>query len=434
MNPNDLIPNRGWLHRYVEQWTPKGEAPATSHLAAGLAVLSAAIGWRAFIRWGNASEPCCLYVVMEGRSATAKKTTVTKTAVELVKHAFKDELSPPVRVQSIQHTSNKGLLELVGAMTPEIAKEWDKTPPPGVLLDWDEFGGVLGRPGDSKSSDYLGLVRAALMAMYGGYQGGIQTGGCKVYPSRCSVAVLATMTRIELEQRVSNGLLRDGFLGRFLLIPNEGRRDWLATPPEWTAADSRAQESLARDLKMIAESKDELGDVFKKLTPAGRELRKDWYRSTGERLDRAANDGSDVDMALSDAFGRLQSSAMKVAAVIAVSEMMEGDRMSDVLVDERHIQYGNMLAEFAMDEIRSLATAGQGLPTDRFAVKVVDFLARRNGKGPCGRKELLDSVAGDGLSRSQKWSVVESLYLDGTVHIESVGTSGRPRQDVSLSA
>lgn len=434
MNPDDLIPTRGWLHRYVEMWTPKGEAPATSHLAAGLSVLSAAIGWRAYIRWGNASEPCCLYVMMEGRSATAKKTTVTRTASELVRLAFKDDMDAGLRVQAVQHASQRGLIEAVGTMNPELAKQWDTVPPPGVILDWDEFGSVLGKPGDTKGADWLGQVRAALMAMYGGYQGGIQTGAVKVYPSRCAVAVLATMTRMELEQRVSNGLLRDGFLGRFLMIPNDGRRDWMSTPPAWTHLDTLAQDGLCRDLRVIAASKDEMGDVFRRHTKDALALRDDWYRSTGAKLEREANHGGDVEMALADAFGRLQTAAVKAAAVIAVSEMMEGDRMSDIQIEERHVNYGVLLAEYAMQEIRSLATSGQGMPQDRYALKVVDYLSRRNGAGPPSRKQLLDDVVMDGMSRSQRWSVVEGMHLDGTVEIHRVDTGGRPRQDVSLSA
>lgn len=430
---DDLIPNRGWLHRYVEQWTPKGEAPATSHLAAGLSVLSAAIGWRAWIQWGNASEPCCLYVMMEGRSATAKKTTVTRTASQLVRHAFREHTAPPVRVQAIQHTSQRGLIEAVGAPTPEIAKAWDDEPPVGVILDWDEFGGVLGRPGDSKG-DWLGQVRAALMAMYGGYQGGIQTGAMKVYPSRCAVSVLATMTRVELEQRVSNGLLRDGFLGRFLMIPNDGRRTWMSTPPAWTAADTHAQDSLCRDLRAIAGSTDVMGDVFARFTTGARRARDDWYRTTGSRLETDANDGGDVELALSDAFGRLQTVAVKVAAVVAISELMEGDRMADIQVEERHVQYGHRLAEFCLDEIRSLATSGHGTPRDRLAQRIVTYLGNRNGHGPASRKELLDACAADGLDREAKWAVVESLFKDGTVHIETVKTGGRPRQEVSLAS
>jgi hypothetical protein len=241
------------------------------------------------------------------------------------------------------------------------------------------------------------------------------------------------MTRMDLEQRVSNGLLRDGVLGRFLLIPNDGRRAWMSTPPAWTVADTHAQDSLCRDLRAIAGATDVLGNVFNRFTPEAREARDAWYMQTGGRLEAEANEGGDVELALSDAFGRLQTVAVKVAAVVAVSEMMEGDRMSDIQIQPRHVEYGHRLAEFCMAEIRSLATAGHGTAHDRLAQRIVTYLGKRNGHGPASRKELLDACAADGLTRDQKWSVVESLYKDGTVHIERVETGGRPRQEVSLT-
>lgn len=432
MDANDLIPDRGWIHRYVEHWTPQTEAPATSHLGAALAVMSAAVGWKGWLQWGDALEPCNLYVMLEGRSATAKKTTVAQMASRTVWRAFKGMEAPPLSVMRVQQTSQRGLLEAIGTQNPELAKEWDETPPPGVILDWDEFGSVLGKPGDSKT-DWLGQIRASLMAMYGGRHGGIQTGQLKVYPSRCAVAVLATMTRVELEQRVSTGLLRDGFLGRFLLIPNDGRRDWLAFPPDPVRGASDSRDQLARDLDRIASDTNVMGDVFKRHTADARRARTDWYRATGERLEVQANNGGDVEKAMADAFGRLQSAAVKISAVLAVSEMMEGDRITDIQIEERHALYGIRIAEFALEEIRSLATSGHGTPQDQAAVKIVDYLSRRNGKGPASRKELLDAVAVDGLTRPQKWAVVEELHKEGTVWINPIkGTGGRPREEVSL--
>ena len=114
---DDLMPKGGWVRRYCALYTPLSEAPAEAHLATSLAVLSAAIGWRAYIRWGESSEPCNLFVMLEGGSATAKKTTTARTGSGLVRHAMKglpSDADPCLQVRSISHTSRRGLIELVG--------------------------------------------------------------------------------------------------------------------------------------------------------------------------------------------------------------------------------------------------------------------------------------------------------------------------------
>ena len=431
-----LIPKDGWVRRYVDLYTPLSEAPAEAHLATSLAVLSAAIGWRAFIRWGESSEPCNLFVMLEGGSATAKKTTTARTGSGLVRHAMASmpgDVEKPLQVRSISHTSRRGLIELVGTADEAKARAWDAAPPPGLLLDWDEFGAVLGRPGDVKGSDYLGQIRATLMELYGGRHGGIQTGELKFRPSRCAVSVLATMTRQELEQRVGTGLLRDGFMGRFVMIPHPGRRTYLSEPPAWTSRDSKERDALAAFLRRVASSSHELGDIFKAQTDDARECRREWYDRRMRQLDRAADEGGEVDQSLADAMGRLQTTAAKIAGVLAVASMEDGEDLGEVRVEVADVEAGISFAEHALSEVASLATAGGGMPADRYGVRVLDWLRRRNGAGPASRSQLLDAVKADGMDTKRRWEVVEQLHADGRLEIVKEQTAGRPKLMVSLS-
>lgn len=424
----DLVPGHGWIRRYVDLWTPHGEAPASAHLGAALAVLSAAIGWRAHIRWGDSAEPVTLFVMMEGGSSVAKKTTTARTAAGMARRAVAGmEGDPGLSVRSVGHTSQRGLLELVGTSEQEKAEEWERVPPPGVLLDWDEFGAVLGRPGDVKGADWLGQVRASLMQMYGGRHGGAQTAGAKILPSRCAVAILATMTRAELEQRVSLGLMRDGFMGRFVLIPHPGRRAWLAEPPRWSPVDSQVRDDLAKWLGRLARSHDELGSVFARQTVGARTTRGEWYEGRGRELEAAADAGGEPERAVADAFGRLQTTAAKVSAVVAASELADDEHLYEIQVEESHVRYGIELAERALSELRSLAEGGSGMPSDRYAGRLLDYLARRNGRGPVSRKQLMDDVRMDGLDGDARWRVVERLHQDGSLEIRKEPTGGRAR-------
>lgn len=434
---NHLMPAGGWIRRYVDLYTPMSEGAPEAHMATAMAVLSAAIGWRAYIQWGESAEPCTLFVMLEGGSATAKKTTTSRTGSGLVRRAMRDTpagTDPPLQVKSIGHASQRGLLQMIGTNDDAKATAWEHTPPPGYLLDWDEFGAVLGRPGDVKGGDWLGQLRATIMQLYSGRHGGIQTGADPYKPSRCAVSILATMTRQELEQRMTTGLLRDGFMGRFVLIPHPGRTRYLARPPAWTQEHEHERTRLAMFLRRIATSTAELGSIFDAMTPTAEKAHRLWYETRMPELDQAARDGGETEIALSDAMGRLQTTAVKVAAVLAISDMdPDGNLRDDVRVDWQHVEGGIAFAEHALNEIASLAGTGGSMATDRYAVRVTDYLRRRNGAGPISRAQLLDNVRGDGMDRRACWNVVRQLHEEGRVEITVTKTKGRPREEVRIS-
>ena len=435
MSDDRLIPRSGFLREWVDLYTPQGEAPASAHLGAGLALLSAAVGWRAWVRWGERKEPCTLTVVLEGRSATARKTTTAYAAENVARRAMKDHDPDDagVVVRSMSHTSDRGLYELIGTADQKTAEKWEREPPPGHLIVWDEFGAVLGRPGDVKASDWLGRVRAALMVLSNGRHGGIQTGGSKVLPARCSVSLLGTMTRMELEQRMSHGLIGDGFLGRMALVPIAGRRAYLAEPPPWTQRDSIARDRLVAFVQALAGSPDCMGEVFDHFTPDAHDLRETWYVERTRDFDERAQSGSEVDLARVTAHDRLQAMAVKLAALGAIADRdLEAD-ISQTKITDEHVGWGIWFAEYALQEVVELAVDAGGSLQDRYARKVVDYLRRRNGSGPVSRKQLLDDCTIDGLNRSQRWAVVEGMQQDSTVVFDAVKTAGRPRMDVALA-
>jgi hypothetical protein len=407
-----LIPDRGIIRDWIDLYGPLSEAPDEAHLGAAVATLSATVGWRAHVQWSENAEPATLNVVLEGPSAQARKTTTAETAHTLAREALQDvpEDERRLRVRSIGHTSDRGLLELVAPPTPEIAAEWEATPPPGVLLVWDEFGNVLGRPGDPKSADWLGKVRTTLMSMTNGRHGGMQTGASKAPPSRCAVSVLATMTRHELLDRVSSGLLRDGFMGRFVLIPHPGRSRLLPIPPRWTPEMIERRQEIVTWLRRLAQAEEVIGDVFKRMTPAAIKAREQWYREWVEKLDRDARGGSEIAGDAAVAFARLQTTAVKVATILAVSEWTPDRRLSDIEIDERHVEYGQELALLALREVVDLARAGGQQPADVFANKVATLL-EKHGKTPM--RQVLNGVRPpSGLSRDQCRAIVRGRHGD----------------------
>jgi hypothetical protein len=427
-----LIPPSGFLREWVTLYAPMGEAPDAAHLGTALALLSAAVGWRAWVRWGEMREPCTLMVVLEGQSAVARKTTTAAAAASVAQSACATLVEPSLAMRQMSHASDRGLLEQVGTTDKEAAARWEKEPPPSHLLVWDEFGSVLGQPGDIKGADWKGNLRAVLMMLYGGRHGGIQTGQTKILPSRCAVSLLGTMTRDELERRFSLGMVNDGFIGRMVMVPFGGRRAYLAMPPPWTRQDAEARDRLVGFIRDIVASPDGLGEVFGRFTEPALELRRQWYVQRTREFDAAAQSGMEGDVARVAAHGRLQATAVKLAAHAAIAERQRDDPINQVAIEERHVAWGIALAEYALAEVVALTREGAGTAEDRYARKVIEYLERCNGEGPVKRKQLMDEVRGDGLSAHRRWAVIETLHQESRVVIREVKTAGRPAMQVEL--
>lgn len=427
-----LIPDHGLLRDWVDLYAPQGESPDEMHLAAALALLSAAVGWRSWIRWGEATEPVTLNVVLTGTSATARKTTTATTArriAELATSQLGD--TPPLRVRDITHTSDRGLLELVAPRDRSEADTWSREPPPGHLLIWDEIGSILGRPGDIKGDGWLGRTRSTLMQFTGGRHGGIQLGGDNKKPaSRCAVSILGTMTRSELETRMSHGLINDGFIGRMVLIPYGARARYLPEPPEWTIHDTDRRERIVQRVKHIVTG-EPYGEAFTHFTTDAHQLRRDWYVARTGELDDLAGGGDDVHVAIQAAHGRLQAIAVKLAVLSAIAAQPAGEAPTDLKVTATDVAWGIRFADHALQEIRSLAEVATETIGERYAAKVAAYLGGRN--GGTTKKQVLDGIRMAGLTRPQRWSVVEQMHTEGTVEIRVSKTSGRERLTVRLT-
>lgn len=424
-----MIPQEGFLRRYVDLHAPLSEAPEEAHFAAALALLSAAVGWKAWIQWGGSPEPLTLWVVLEGQSAAARKTTTSGTALSLARRAQTQRpgVDPCLVTHRVSHISDAGLIELIAPKDKEQGERWEAEPPPGTLLEWDEFGAVLGRPGDIKGSDWIGRLQARLMEVYGGRHGGIKTRASQLPAGRCAVALIATMTRRELEQRVSSGLLETGFMGRFVLIPFHGRTRVISRPPAWGDQENAASEELAVWLARLADNPAPFGHVFDRLTTQAGGVWDDWYVTRSRELEaRADLTGDPEDAALFSAFNRLQTTAMKVAGLMCLQEWDGVQPLATLRVEPRHINSGVGLAEHALEEVRSLLACDQTSPEGEWQRKVVEVLRKRNGHGPIGIRELIGDVRARGVSYSRKKSLLLDLHPE-TVTIKQQ-VSGVTRQ------
>ena len=101
-----------------------------------------------------------------------------------------------------------------------------------------------------------------------------------------------------------------------------------------------------------------------------------------------------------------------------------------VVVSAEHVLYGIRFAELCLAEVIDLAKRGGAAREDRYAEKALAYLAERGG---VGRSDILNDVPEKGLTREQRWRVIEGLAQDGSVEIHKQNTAGRPRYEVTLS-
>lgn len=424
-----LIPESGILRMWCDLYEPKSEAPVEGHLGAAISLLSAAIGYKAPLTFVRNTEPCTVNIILEGQSALGRKTTTANTARELARRAVDPSADDPgLLVHQIGHTSDAGLLELIAPKDEAQARKWDTITPPGHLLVWDEFGSLLGDPGQNrKGGDWLGRVRTTILNVSNGWHSGSKTRSSPLTASRCSVSILATMTREELEQRVSTGLLHDGFLGRFALIRMTQNGKLLPIPPQFTPKDLHDERSIIEWLQRLAFRREAWGDPFTLLTPDAVTLRTDWYT---EHRTRLVNDDDDLADAQAAAFGRIQALAMKVATVHAVSQI---DDPSDgtLRIEAESVAYGQAIADLCLDEITSLA-ALSGPTADQYQGKIISYLERHSGTESATKRDLMRHVKFRGLDQKQRWAIVEQMHPD-PILIETATTPGPKTLTVRLT-
>lgn len=431
---DNLVPTHGIIRQWVDLYGPKSEAPVEGHLGAAIALISAAIGHKLYVQWARNREPCTVNVILEGQSASGRKTTTANTARELANEAVdSSDDEPGLRVSTIGHTSDRGLIELIAPQTDSEAARWEKTSPPGNLFVWDEFGPVLGDPGQNrKGSDWLGRTRKVLMDLTGGYQYGVKTGQVKLPASRCSVSILATVTREELEQRISMGLLKDGFMGRFALIPMNQNGKLLAFPPAWERRDMEAQEMIVRWLRGLVNRREPWGHLFDLFTDDAKTVRGEWYAAHKQRLVEGAGMDEEELSARSSAFDRLQTLAAKLAGILAVSQL-DNPLDGELVINRSAAVYGQRMVDMMLAEVMDLASMS-GPIADQYGPRVERFLAKQPDE-VADRRALMRFVKISGMTANQRWAVIEgAMYQEGRVHIWMEKTDGRPRTMVKLMA
>ena len=435
-----IIPDQGWIRRFVDTYAPFVEAPREALAGMAYTVLSATVGWRAWLQWADSREPMTLFTTLVGESASAHKTTVLRIGTGVARDANQlyrefagctDEDPDLIKIVSGGHTSQAGLLDKLAPRDAEEAARWDVDNPPGILVEWDELGDlVVDRTGYS----FLQETRQMLLRLYGGFQPGSQTRGNPVPASRCSVALIGTITSDEWQERLSAGAVTGGMMGRMFAIPT-------GEPPEWHPRPRQVPRQQRNDLvdwlaQLGALPYPTWGAV--ELDREAAEYWDGWYRSHKDAIRSLNREDPVLAKARGTIFNRYQAIATKFAGLQAISMCDPSDRKSapspiaGLAVIQRACSYTDM----ALEQTSRIAVEVLESPDERFARRVVEVLRANSGVMPVG--DLMKRVRIRGIDSSKFHRNLDLLERQGNVALDqetrNTPTGERTRLRVALTA
>jgi hypothetical protein len=235
-----LIPDRGFIGRYVAYAKELTDAPLVFHYFTALSILGAAVNRATCIPWGQNNIYPNLWVILLAASTNYRKTTSLRIGEEILRAHDKPLVFP-------------------NEFTPEsLLRQLSRTP--CGLLSLDEFGLFL----TSTKKEYMRGIAEILTTLYDcppEYNKEIMSGSVSI--ERPFISILATSTIDWLTANVNEKDIRGGFLGRFMLVPSWLKYGWLAIPPEKDAALAGELAETIAGMKETVEPKTTLSEDAK---------------------------------------------------------------------------------------------------------------------------------------------------------------------------
>lgn len=382
-----LIPDKGWIRRYVDAYSQKYEVPDEAIAGMAYSLLSATVGWRAYLGFTDAREPLSLFTLLVGESASAKKTTTLNIGEAIAADANRqyvkrrglsdlDEIRPTLKVLQGGHVSNRGLANTVGTDNEDKLVEYDRSIPPSYLMTWDEIAPLIT---EGAEGSFLNETRFWLLKMYGGRQPGVTTADTQLYPIRTSLSVVGTMTANQFNEMLSGGSVQGGTLGRMMVIPTGDPDAWVPLPIQ---VDQEQRDELVNwlsDFCFMCDrfNNDEcLGQVT--FTNDAREFWLAWYTAHKDNIKALDQEDSTRAEVRSTVFGRYQATALKLAALLELS-LWDGniDSPPKPEITMWSLMKATRFVEWSLEHVVPIAADAIGTKESRFERRVIAFLEKQ---------------------------------------------------------
>lgn len=418
------VPEDGWIRRYVDTYNRKVEVPPEAFAGTAYTLLSSVIGWKSHLQWSDGSEPLTLYTSLIGASATAHKTTSLNIAERIAKDAnneyrrlcgiLDEDERRLVRVVSGGHMSQARLLDVLGPQTSEEAAEWERPGevPPAHLLVWDELKDLLTT---HRGGSFLGDTREMLLRIYGGWQPGSQTRANYVRGSKCSMAMMGTVTMSTWREQLGEEAVSGGLMGRLLAIPYGPPPCWVPMPKPVNHA--QRQELVDWLVELAKVPSNDWGPVT--FTQSAEDYWVEWYRDHKNQIAHKEHVDTTQAQAHAALFGRYQATALKFAGVQAVSRWEPGSGVPRPLVDLDTLKNACAYIDQVMTFSVPVATDALEDEEYRHMRRVQEYLKEN---GTTQYSELQRRVRTRGIKADKFRRLLDQLHDQGDVNIAREGS------------
>ena len=402
--PDDVLPQSisdlklpNWLRMYLE-WagTTGNQTPMSFHLAAGLWLVSVAVGRRLYgeAPWGLKIYPN-LYLMLIASTTYYRKSTAYKLAEQIARNAIPHMLMPtPGSPERFQEALSGQLPANFDKLTESQQQRLRKAQPfaaqRGLLKD--EVAGLFNA---MNRKDYLSGMKDLLMELYDcpDYTDKDTQAGLTIVEN-AALSILGVTTPSGLSAAISDADWSNGLLIRFALLTPEP--DYKERPPAtgYREAPPVLIEGLRRlhDKLPQPEKDEERGDWRAPSAIALQVQCWDECQAYSEMLRKLCKPDrqTELDERLKGVYGRMHVQAFKLAALLAVLDWVESDATHPTVTLE-HWETGKAISEIwrasAAQLLAQMDRSGEAVQEQREQGKMLQYLRKAGAKGS-GLREL----------------------------------------------
>lgn len=425
----------GLLTRWCETMSEGSESPPGAFLPSGLALLSATVGPRLQLTWGNAhTERMNLWVLNVGMSALDRKTSGLSGLRAAIKWTAEagDDL---IRLHNVHRISDAGLVTQLDVVTKDTEKA-RKTDPEHpevhrpVPVSWVCLFNEVASVWKDDPRGWEAEAQRSLLSIYDG-QLSSTTKATNVPTQDCFVTAVGNIPPGVLKEQTTLQMLASGFVGRWLIIPSPPPERIVSFPPAPNGHDPLNPLRVDVSRLMRLARRDTLVNVNGLWTSEAVEYRHAWYVAHYERARRRGDDDP-LSLAASELFGRLQATAIKVATLLAVGRCLgDLDGLCDVRVEVEDTRWAQDVIDRSIRYmIGSLADSGAASRTvaGRVEGRILRRLEKLGATAPdCAVtvSRVADMAKGGDVSRMDISRALDTLLNVGAVAVEKDGRGRR---------
>ena len=445
----------GFLSEWCATLAVGTEMPPSAYLATGLVTVAALCGPRLFMRFSHTrQERCNLWVLNVGRSALARKTTGMSAAKWAMKVAG-ETLGDQVRWYGAKRISDAQMavdLDVVSVDTERAAKAEEAAAKAerreaqavevlhrGVPVSWvlslNEVASLWGEG----LRDWQQATQSFLLDIFDGELAS-NTRSTFVPQQETFVCAIGNIPPAELVARTSFGQISSGFVGRWLMLPTPAPDHPISFPclngKEPIARLAQKVSQLA-ELARVAHPV----DVRTLWTAGALEIHAEWYERWWRELQIDPAESREAS-ARADLWGRLQATAKKLAAIVAVArEFDELERLHEVRVGVADVAWAQERVEVSIHGILDVVResgGGASSVVGKVENRIIHYLQGREAQTV--ESAIPISRVGDAVKNSDARSdvnrAIEGLIGGGLLEMKDgvVGPAGgRPARVVWLA-